>query len=409
MSSKYEEILSMIRKLEELKNKIRGKTILLRTDYNVPLEQKNSKQRIVDDSRIRASLKTIKFLIKEGARIIIISHLGEPKDYDINLSLEIVSTKLSRLLKRKILFCKEVIGEKTDSLVRDFKNNRKQRILMLENLRFNKGETMNDIDFASRLASYADYFVFDAFSVAHREHASVVSIERFLQSYAGYSFYQELKNLSNIMITSEKPFVLIVGGVKISTKLPFIKNFLDKADYVLIGGAMMFNFLKAQGFEVGKSIFSQEEVEIAKQMINSSPNKIIIPKDVVVSKEISKDSGTKISGSEEIDKDYIGLDIGPKSIEEFKNILRNARTVVWNGPLGYYEIKRFAKGTEEIARFISRLNCKKYACGGDTLAIVNSLNLKKRFTFVSTAGGAALEFLSGKELPGINALISKYN
>jgi phosphoglycerate kinase len=278
---------------------------------------------------------------------------------------------------------------------------------MLENLRFNEGETKNDANLASKLASYADFFVFDAFSVAHREHASVVGIERFLPSYAGFLFYEELKNLSQILTTREKPFSLIIGGVKISTKLPFIKNFLDKADYILVGGAMMFNFLKAQGFEVGKSVYSQEEVEIAKQMLSSGMTKIIIPKDVVASKELSKNSETKIFDSEKINADYIGLDIGPKSIEEFKKCLRISKTIVWNGPLGYYEIKKFSKGTANIARFISKLKCKKYACGGDTLAIVNALKLKKSFTFVSTAGGAALEFLSGKELPGIKALSSR--
>ncbi|MGB9748771.1 MAG: phosphoglycerate kinase [Candidatus Woesearchaeota archaeon] len=404
MSLNHYEILSNIKSLEALKNKIRGKTILLRTDYNVPIQQKNSRKKIVDDSRIRSSLKTIRFLLKEKAKIIIISHLGEPKGFDKNSSLEIVSNRLSRLLKKRVLFCKDLVGEKTDITVENFKNNRRAFVLMLENLRFNEGETKNDVNFASKLASYADYFVFDAFSVAHREHASVVSIEKFLPSYAGFLFYDELKNLSNIIETRERPFTLIVGGVKISTKLPFIKNFLDKADFILIGGAMMFNFLKAKGLEVGKSIYSQEEVEIAYQILASGMDKIIIPKDVVASKEISKDSETKIFNSEKIESDYIGLDIGPQSIEEFKRILRNSKTIVWNGPLGYYEIKKFSKGTAEIAKFISKLRCDKYACGGDTLAILNSFRLKNKFTFVSTAGGAALEFLSGKELPGIKAL-----
>ncbi|MEM2121826.1 MAG: phosphoglycerate kinase [Candidatus Woesearchaeota archaeon] len=404
MTFDFNKILESIKSVEELKNNLHGKTVLLRTDYNVPLKQKNKKQIIIDDSRIKASLKTINFLLREGAKIIIISHLGEPKKYEPELSLKLVANRLSKLLNKKVLFCEHLIGEKTDSFVEEFKKNKEYRILMLENLRFNEGETTNNNEFASKLASYADYFVFDAFSVAHRQHASVVGIQKFLKSYAGFLFYDELKNLSQILIANEKPFVLISGGVKISTKLPFIKNLLDKADYVIIGGAMMFNFLKAQGFEVGKSVYSQEEVELAKQILELGKEKIIIPKDVVASKETSEKSKVKIFDSKKIDSDYIGLDIGPESVKEFKKILKNSRIIVWNGPLGYYEIKKFSKSTIEIARFISKLNCKKYACGGDTLAIINSLNLNKKFTYVSTAGGAALEFLSGKELPGIKAL-----
>ena len=388
-----------LRSIRELKGSLKGKRVLLRTDYNVPLEYTKRRTIIRDNYRIQASLDTIKFLSKEGAKIVIISHLGRPKGYDKKLSLEPIARELSRLLKRKVYFYGDCSGEELTKKILCMRN---REILVLENLRFHKEETNNNRRFARELSKNFDLFVFDAFSVAHRKHASTVSIPLYLKTYSGLLFEREIKELSKVL-NPKKPFVVLLGGVKISTKIGLINNFIKKARYILIGGAMMFTFIKARNknAKIGNSIYKKEELNIAKKILKKAGEKIIIPKDAVIAKSLN-DRKPKTSRSDNIPDGYIGLDIGKKSTEEFKEKLDKAKTILWNGPLGYYENKRFRKSTEEIAKEISRLKLKgtrTIVCGGDTLAVVDELKLREKFSFVSTGGGAALSFLSGNKLP----------
>ncbi len=380
-----------LRSLTELKGKLNGKKVLLRTDYNVPL----NKGRIVDDFRIRISLQTINFLIKEGAKITIITHLGRPKGFDESLSLKPIAKRLSELIGRNILLIEDKKYIKQALISQD------EDILMLENLRFNKGEEANSIRFAESITKYYDYFVFDAFSVSHRKHASTYAMASQLKTYAGFRFIEEIKNLSKVL-NSKKKITLIVGGLKIKTKIGVINNFLSKSRAVLIGGAMMFTFLKAQGKSVGKSIFIEEEIPTAKKLLESG--KIILPKDSVCAKstKVKSNKMTKVFSCSSIPKDYAGLDIGPKTIKEFKDILKKSNVVVWNGPLGYYENPLFIKGTEKILKFLSKEKSYRLICGGDTLTVVRRLGLTDKFNFVSSGGGASLYFLSGEKLPILN-------
>ncbi len=380
-----------LKSLTELKGKLKGKKVLLRTDYNVPM----NKGKIVDDFRIRISLETINFLTNEGAKITIITHLGRPKGFDESLSLKPIAKRLSKLTGRDIILIED------KKLIKSALNNQDKEILMLENLRFNKGEEANSIRFAESITKYYDFFVFDAFSVSHRKHASTYAMASQLKTYAGFRFIEEIKNLSKVL-NSKKKITLIIGGLKIKTKIGVINNFLSKSRAVLIGGAMMFTFLKAQGKKVGKSIFIEEEVPTARSLLKS--RKILIPKDAVCAKstKVKSRKMTKIFSCDSIPKEYIGLDIGPESVKEFKDILKKSSVVVWNGPLGYYENPLFIKGTERILRFLSKEKSYRLICGGDTLTVVRRLGLTDKFNFVSSGGGASLYFLSGKKLPILN-------
>ncbi len=397
-----------------LKNKIRSKVVLLRTDFNVPIKHFGSRVKIVDDYRIRASLPTIKFLIEQGAKVVIISHLGRPDGFDKRLSLKPISKSLSELLKKKVLFVNDCIGDKVRTKVSKLKDG---DILLLENLRFYKDEESGDENFAKKLCEFADYFVFDAFSVAHRDHASTTKIEKFLDSYVGFLLEEEVKRLSEVLYSKKKPFIVLLGGVKIKTKLGLIKNFLKRADYIVIAGAMMFTFLKAQGYNVGDSIYKGEEIGIARKILRLGKEKIVLPVDVVVVKDgagfkrVANSKTrlkTKIVSCNYIPSGYIGLDVGPKSLKLFKEKLAGAKLLLWNGPLGYCERREFCKATYDIANFITKLDAETIVCGGDTLSVLNKLGITRRFSFVSTGGGASLAFLSGEGLPALKSLGENY-
>ncbi len=364
--------------------------VLLRADYNVPL--KNGK--IQDSRRIEASLETIRYILNNGAKqLIIISHLGRPEGKVVqDLRLNPVAEKLSELLGAEV--------KKLDDCI-DV-NIPEDRIVLLENLRFHEEEKENEGMFARKLAAPADVFVNDAFSVCHREHASVVGIPRLLPSCAGFQLIRETINLD--LDNIGKPAVAVMGGVKVSTKIKLIENLLKKVDIILIGGAMMFTFLKAMGFEVGKSRYEKTNVKIAKKLIEKSGKKIVLPIDAVVSDRIEEDSVPKNVSVEKIGMQDIGVDIGDATVNYYKQILEGAKTIIWNGPLGIMEIEQFSKGTREIASCIASLKAVSIIGGGDTSDVLDNLEISDKFTFVSTAGGAALQFLEGTPLPGLVAL-----
>lgn len=367
-----------------------GQVVLLRTDYNVPIENGEIK----DDRRIQASVETIRYILNNHARqVIIISHLGRPKGKVVkDLRLNAVADRLSELLGTHVVKLDDCIDIKIPAA----------KVVLLENLRFHSEEEDNDAMFARKLAVNADIFVNDAFSVSHRAHASVVGVTKLLPSCAGFHFIRETINLSLDGI--KKPAVAVMGGAKVSTKIKLIESILKKVDIVLIGGAMMFTFLKSMGFEIGKSKFEKEDVDIAKRLIEKNKKKIVLPIDVVVADKIDKDAEAKNISVEKMSAEDIGVDIGEATVKYYKQVISGAKTVIWNGPMGVMEIPQFAKGTEEIAKHIASISDVSIVGGGDTANVIDRLGLSHHFTFVSTAGGAALQYLEGTPLPGITAL-----
>jgi len=362
------------------------KRIILRADLDVPLD--NGK--IVDDFRLRTALATIKVILKQCRQLIIIGHAGRPNGPDSKLSLKSVAERFQALLGDEITFLDDCVQESLPD----------SNIILLENLRFHKEEEENNEEFAKKLASYADIYVNEAFAVSHREHASIVGIPKHLPGCIGYQFEKELKFLK--IENPERPFVAIIGGAKLETKLPCIAHLLGKVDNILLGGAMIFTFYKAKGYDVGKSLIDERRVADAKTLLNDP--KLILPKDVMIA-DNPESKEARVVQADKIPSDKIGLDIGPASIEEFKQILNRARVIVWNGPLGYYENEVFAKATKDIAEALANL---QPACtiigGGDTAAVVDKLGIADKFTHVSTGGGSSLRLLGGKSLPGLDAL-----
>jgi phosphoglycerate kinase len=385
---------------------LQGKTILIRVDFNVPLDDK---QNIRDDFRIRAALPTINKVINSGGRAVLCSHLGRPKGKPVKeMSLKPVSEKLGQLTGKQVKFVNDCIGSDADQAKRDLKNG---DILLLENLRFHAAEEKNDPEFAEALAKNCDLYVNDAFGSAHRAHASTEGVTRyFAQSAAGYLMEKELKYLGEALENPEKPFVTILGGAKISGKIDVITNLMDKADYLLIGGGMVFTFYKAQGKEIGQSLLEEDRIELASEILRSFSSgkcKLILPQDLVVADKFESGAQTKIVDTDNIPADWMGVDIGPETIKEFKDILKNAETVVWNGPMGVFEIPEFARGTETIAYYLADLSEKGITTivgGGDSASAVKKFKLVDKLSHVSTGGGASLEFLEGKTLPGVAAL-----
>ncbi len=377
-------------KFKNLQNvNVKGKIILLRTDYNVPLKD----GKIADDFKIRASLKTIKFLMKEKCRIVIASHLGRPLGLDNDLRMRPIAERLAKLLKKKVQYAKEYIGPSVKTKIHKLKPG---EILMLENLRFYREEEENDKRFAKKLASLCNIFVQDAFAVCHRKHASVVGVPKYVKSIAGFLVEEEVKELSKLL-KPKKPYVVLLGGAKIGTKLKFIKEMLKKADKLLIAGAMAFTFLKAKKIPVGKSLVNEKFLKEAKKLVSNK--KIILPVDFLEGVDINAESAESV----DVVKKGMGLDVGRKTIDLFEKELKKAKSVFWNGPLGCVENKIFAKGTIETAKFLAKMKGLRIAGGGDTAAVIDKLDLRKKFTFVSTGGGASLEFLVS-DLPGLKAL-----
>lgn len=385
---------------------VNGKKVIVRCDFNVP---QDSNGKITDDRRIVSALPTINYLIENNAKVILMSHLGRPKEgFDPKYSLKPVAKRLSELLGKKVLFAedKEVVGENAIKYTNEMKNG---DVVLLENVRFIKTETKNDLDFAKKLASLADIFVNDAFGTAHRANSSTVGIANYLPAVAGFLIEKETSIMGKALDNPERPFVAILGGAKVSDKIGVINNLLDKVDKLIIGGGMAYTFLKAKGMNVGKSLLEEDKVELAKEMMKKAEEKgvkLLLPIDNVAAREFKADAKWKVFENGMPD-DYEGLDIGPKTIKLFEDELKGAKTVVWNGPMGVFEMPAFAVGTKKIAEALSNLNATTIIGGGDSAAAVEQLGFADKMTHISTGGGASLEFLEGLELPGIAALNDK--
>lgn len=378
------------------KFKQKNKIALVRSDFNVPIKNK----KISDDKRIRESLPTIKYLLKLKSKIVLMAHLGRPGGkYAEEFSLKPVAKRLEKLLKKKVQFIEKPLSEE----VKDIIDTSKDSIFLLENIRFYKQEKKNDKKFAEDLSKLADIYVNDAFGTAHRAHASTEAITHYLPSYAGLLLEKEIKELSKAL-RPKRPLVVIIGGKKVSDKIGVIKNFLTKAKYVLIGGAMCFTFLKAQGYDVGKSLVEKDSLTLAKFLLKKGKNKIVLPVDVITASKIDSKAKASIHTIADMPKNELGLDIGPATTKLFSSMLKDAKTIVWNGSMGVNEIKQFAKGTAEVGKALAKSKAITIVGGGDTISAVDKLKIENKLTHVSTGGGASLEFLEGKNLPAIKAL-----
>jgi len=382
---------------------VKGKRVFVRVDFNVPIE----KGIITDDMRIRGALPTIKLLIKRQAKVILASHLGRPKGGPSpEFSLAPAAKRLSELLGKPVTMASDCIGPEVEKLVSGMKNG---DVLMLENVRFHKGEEKNDPEFAKALASLADMYVNDAFGTAHRAHASTEGITHFLKGpfAAGFLIQKELKYLGDALDKPERPFLAILGGKKVADKIGVIQNLLKKLDSLIIGGGMAYTFYKAQGLEIGTSLFDQEAFEKAKEILKEfggKPEKILLPVDCLVADKFDASASTKVVAANAIPAGWQGVDVGPESIELFIDKIKRAKTIVWNGPMGIFEIDKFAEGTRRIAEAMAQSGAVTVIGGGDSASALEKFGLTGKMTHVSTGGGASLEFLEGIQLPGIAAL-----
>ena len=378
-----------------------GKRALLRADFNAPIDEKG---KITDDIKIRDALTTIKYLISKKCKLIIISHLGRPEGKVVeSLRLNHVALVLSKLLKKKMEKLDYVTGQIVEQRIKKMKDG---EIIMLENVQFEPGEKNNDEAYAKTLASYCDYFVFDAFGQAHRDYASISGIQKFVPSCAGFLVEKEIENLS-ILEHAEKPFVAIIGGAK-SDKIDVIGHLVNMVDTILIGGILANTFLKAKGVDIGKSKFDSESLESAKKLLEQYDEKIKLPVDAVVADKFDKKAKTNNVLIDKVNKRWTIVDIGKETVKEYKKLLQNAKTIVWAGPLGAFETKKFEKGTSAIALFLGKLRSVRIIGGGDSSAAVDKFKVAKKMTHVSSGGGATLDFISGRVLPGIKALEENY-
>ncbi len=394
--------------IEDLRdNHLEGKKVLVRVDFNIPL---NEELEITNDTRIKASLPTIKYLMSHQAKVILMSHLGRPKGKVIEkLRLDPVASRLSELLSRKVKKLNDCIGEEAEKAVL---NMQKGEVILLENLRFHPEEEKNNPEFAKALANLADIFVNDAFGTAHRAHASTVGVARILPSCAGFLMAKEIGVLSNLLENPERPFVVVLGGAKITGKIEIVQNLLSTADRILISGGMSYTCLAALGYEVGNSLLEEYDLEIVKNMLKGAEekgNKILLPVDLVITKEISEKTESKLFKIDDIPKDGIGVDLGERSLVKFEKEIKKAKTVFWNGPVGVFEIEKYAKGTNRIAKILADMQGEVVTIigGGDSIAAIDKAGLTEKMTHISTGGGASLEFLGGKKLPGIEVLPEK--
>ena len=386
---------------------VKGKRVLVRVDFNVPMDKNKN---VTDDTRIRAALPTIKYLKNQGAKVILVSHFGRPKgQVKEELRMDPIAQELADLLGEEIGKADDCIGPTAENEVRMMEDG---EVLLLENVRFYPEEEKNNADFARKLASLADVYVNDAFGTAHRAHASTAGVAKFLPAAAGYLMQKEIEFMGKALENPDRPFVAIIGGAKVSDKIGVIENLLTKVDTLIIGGGMANTFIKAQGYDIGKSLLEEDKVELAKSLINLAKEKgvnLLLPKDVVVADKFAADADHKVVSANEIPSDWMALDIGPETSKEFAEALKNAQTVVWNGPMGVFEIDAFAKGTENVAKSLAESGAISIVGGGDSVAAVEKMGVANKMSHISTGGGASLEFLEGKELPGIVALGRKNN
>lgn len=384
---------------------IKNKRVLIRCDFNVPIKDK----KIIDDNRIVESLKTINYALSQNAKVILLSHLGRVKEESdlAKNDLSIVATRLSELLEKKVIFINETRGKNLEKAVKNMKN---QDIVLIQNTRYEdlegKKESSNDIELAKYWASLADVFINDAFGTIHRSHASNVGLANLLPNGVGFLVEKELINLGKLE-DAEKPYTVILGGAKVKDKIGVIENLVTKADKILIGGGMAFTFLKAKGINIGKSLEDEESIEFCQKILKNHEEKIILPIDIHVAEEFNDTSFSHITPINEIMDNEIGMDIGPDTIEEWKNILKTAKTIVWNGPLGVYEMSKYRAGTIKILEIVTSLNAHTVLGGGDIVAAASEAGYKEKVSHASTGGGATLEYLEGKKLPGLECIREK--
>ncbi|MDQ3841444.1 MAG: phosphoglycerate kinase [Actinomycetota bacterium] len=380
---------------------VRGKRVLVRVDFNVPV--KNGQ--VTDDTRIVRAFPTIQNLLERGAFPILISHLGRPKGGpDPEYAMDPVARKLEELLQVLVLKLDDAVGPEVEEALDRWNG---EGVVLLENSRFYPGETKNDPEFSKQLASLAELYVDDAFAVAHRAHASTVGVAKLLPAAAGLLMEEEIDNLDRALYGREQPFIAILGGAKVSDKLQVIESMIEISDTLLVGGAMCFTFLKAKGLETGNSLVEDDYLEETNRIMDEAGENLLLPVDVAVAESLEENASSKVVRVEEIPADCIGLDIGPETVEEFDEYIAQAKIIFWNGPMGVFEVDAFAKGTEGIARAVAKSGAVSIVGGGDSVAAVRKLGLEDRMGFVSTGGGASLEYVEGKELPGVAVLPEK--
>lgn len=387
---------------------IKGKKVLMRVDFNVPIENGE----IGDDNRIVQALQSINYVTENGGKLILMSHLGRPGgEVDESLSLKPVAEHLQTLVDTKVHFAEDCIGEKAKSVIDQAKDG---EIVLLENVRFHKGEKANDEDFCKQLAKHGDLFCNDAFGSSHRAHSSVAGVTRFLQpAVSGYLLEKEIKYLNDSVNNPDHPFVAILGGAKVSDKIGVIENLFGRVDSILIGGGMTYTFYKAKGLPVGDSLVEEDKVDLARELLEKAEEQsvnVVLPVDSIIAKEFDNDAKHKVVGEDGIEDGWMGVDIGPQSSISFGNIIRNAKTVVWNGPMGVFEMENFAGGTNAVAESLAEatdLGATTIIGGGDSASAIKQAGLEDDVSHVSTGGGASLMFLEGKDLPGVVALTDK--
>lgn len=380
---------------------LQGKNVLVRVDYNVPI---NTEGIVQNDKRIRSTLPTLRYLADHGAKIVLITHLGRPEGQVVeHLRTSDIARVLSDLLKKNVKKINDCIGDEVQQGLSAMNNG---DVLLLENVRFYPEEKLNDPAFSKKLSEYFDLFVNDGFGVSHRNQSSVTGVAKYLPSVAGLLVEKEMQALTDVRDAPKKPLVVVMGGVKLETRMPMIEQFAEKADYIIFGGAMIFTFLKAQGKEVGKSLVDDAYVTVARDLLNTYKEKLILPVDVVVAERLALNQDTSVVSVDAIPENMRGLDIGPETVQYFANICADAQTIIWNGPLGVFEVKPFNKGTEGFAREIIQSGACTVIGGGDTAAALETSGLADQMSFVSTGGGASLSLLEGGLLPGIEVLDS---
>lgn len=384
---------------------VKDKKVFVRCDFNVPLDEN---QNITDDTRIVKALPTIKYLIENGAKVILASHLGRPKgERKEEFSLKPVDKRLSELLGFDVKMADDVIGDSVNTLANSLQDG---DVMLLENVRFYKEETENDSKFAKNLADLAEIYVNDAFGTAHRAHASTEGIAHYLPAVCGYLIQNEIEKIDGVISNPQRPFTAIIGGKKVSSKIAVLINLLDKVDNLIIGGGMAFTFFKSLGYEIGDSICEEDKLDVAKEILDKAKEKnvnLLLPIDNVVATEFDENAKYRVVDSDKIPSDMMGMDIGPKTVENFNDVIKNSKTVIWNGPMGVFEMPTFAKGTNAVATALADSDATSIIGGGDSVAAVVGMGLADKMTHVSTGGGASLELMEGKELPGIAALQDK--